>query len=570
MPLNALDLTVGWLDGLKLLSTVWTDSIAGTIELAASLGEYKSLTVLREFSVPLFKDTTESLSYMRTLLHNYGGLFLVDPLKRRRDRLAELAREYLLPGDLALLGLTDRKTLDAKANQVYQLLKKTSILVDTGLNPGPAISVYSLAVDTYKRHSHSFYFSRIIETLYALYAAGFCDIDERDDNTSYTPLESILSSNISSDESWVDISLWFLRMGASPTFHGPNTISNILFGVAKSLSSYTEKRYIEMFESRRMTTLVMYAAGLYSPIGTDQCNCFCSSKGCLPLHCLLRDGGWWTDCNCHDHRGYRVVSWMVSCGITSSADEEVEELYFEEATRLELFNRLGMVHTCCSSGKPARSHAEIKRLQDDDSELKTQLDLLMTSYRNSRQTRPALEDGLVYLTTLECGCWNETDRWREYITGGLLAHWDWWWSKASQILPDKLAFRRIRMAQELMDSDYAELQATLLTEFGYDGLQFTEVIRRHFLGYVDLDQPALDSEVTEVNSAGHEEEAISIESGLAEPDADASRNESKIFIPRKRTELLEAVFRFYEEEDFFEDESHEDPAAEVCCEDMTT
>jgi hypothetical protein len=261
---------------------------------------------------------------------------------------------------------------------------------------------------------------------------------------------------------------------------------------------------------------------------------------------------------------------MVSCGITSSADEEVEELYFEEATRLELFNRLGMVHTCCSSGKPARSHAEIKRLQDDDSELKTQLDLLMTSYRNSRQTRPALEDGLVYLTTLECGCWNETDRWREYITGGLLAHWDWWWSKASQILPDKLAFRRIRMAQELMDSDYAELQATLLTEFGYDGLQFTEVIRRHFLGYVDLDQPALDSEVTEVNSAGHEEEAISIESGLAEPDADASRNESKIFIPRKRTELLEAVFRFYEEEDFFEDESHEDPAAEVCCEDMTT
>jgi hypothetical protein len=135
MPLNALDLAVGWLDGLKLLSTVWTDSIAGTIELAASLGEYKSLTVLREFSVPLFKDTTESLSYMRTLLHNYGELFLVDPLKRRRDRLAELAREYLPPGDLALLGLTDRKTLDAKANQVYQLLKKTSILVDTGLNP---------------------------------------------------------------------------------------------------------------------------------------------------------------------------------------------------------------------------------------------------------------------------------------------------------------------------------------------------------------------------------------------------------------------------------------------------
>lgn len=567
MPLNALDLAVGWLDGLKLLSTVWTEGIAGTIELAASLGEYNSLTVLREFSVPLFKDTTESLSYMRTLLCSYGGLFLVDPLKRRRDGLAQLAREHLPPSNLALFGLTEQKTLDAQANPVYRLLKKISILVDTGLNPGPAISVYSLAVDTYKRHSHRVHFSRIIETLYALYAAGFCDIDERDDKTSYTPLESILSSNVSSDESWVDISLWFLRMGASPTFHSPNTVSNILFGVAKSLSSYTEKRYIEMFESGRMTTLVMYAAGLYSPIETDQCNCFCSSNGCLPLHCLLRDGGWWTDCNCHDHRGYRAVSWMVSCGITSSGDEEVEELYFEEATRLELFNRLGMVHTCCSSGKPVRSHAEIKRLQDHDSELKTRLDLLMTSYRNSRQTRPALEEGQVFVTLLECGCLIETDRWKMYITGSLLAHWDWWWFKVSQILLDKLGLRRIRT---VLMVDYTQIQATLLTELGYGGLQFTEVIRQHFLGYVDLDQPALDSEEAEVNSAGREEEAISVERGLAESDADTSQNESKIFIPRKRTELLEAVFRFYEEEEFFfEDESHEDPAAEVCSEEMT-
>lgn len=118
--------------------------------------------------------------------------------------------------------------------------------------------------------------------------------------------------------------------------------------------------------------------------------------------------------------------------------------------------------------------------------------------------------------------------------------------------------------------DYTQIQATLLTELGYGGLQFTEVIRQHFLGYVDLDQPALDSEEAEVNSAGREEEAISVERGLAESDADTSQNESKIFIPRKRTELLEAVFRFYEEEEFFfEDESHEDPAAEVCSEEMT-
>jgi hypothetical protein len=85
---------------------------------------------------------------------------------------------------------------------------------------------------------------------------------------------------------------------------------------------------------------------------------------------------------------------MVSCGITDGGDEEVEELYLEEATWLEFFNRLGMSYTCCSSGKPVSSHAEIRRLQeDDDSELKTQLDLFTTSYRNSRRTWPVLEEG---------------------------------------------------------------------------------------------------------------------------------------------------------------------------------
>jgi hypothetical protein len=117
MPLNALDLAVGWPDGLRLLSTVWTDGISGTIELAVYENDYNSVTVLREFPLPLFKDITESMSYMRALLYRFDQLFLVDPLKWRRESLAELAREYLSPVDQALLVLLNRRLWTRRPTQ---------------------------------------------------------------------------------------------------------------------------------------------------------------------------------------------------------------------------------------------------------------------------------------------------------------------------------------------------------------------------------------------------------------------------------------------------------------------
>jgi hypothetical protein len=105
MPLSALDLAVGWPDGLRLLSTVWTDGISGTIELAINENDYNSVTVLREFPLPLLKDITESMSYIKALLYYFNQLFLVGPLKQRRESLAELARKYLSLVNQALLVL---------------------------------------------------------------------------------------------------------------------------------------------------------------------------------------------------------------------------------------------------------------------------------------------------------------------------------------------------------------------------------------------------------------------------------------------------------------------------------
>jgi hypothetical protein len=72
-----------------------------------------------------------------------------------------------------------------------------------------------------------------------------------------------------------------------------------------------------------------------------------------------------------------------------------------------------------------------------------------------------------------------------------------------------------------------------------------------------------------MDSAVREEEAVSIKGRLAKPDADTSQNEGRIFVPRKRTELLEVVLRFYKEEEFFQDKSYEEPATEECSEEKT-
>jgi len=98
------------------------------------------------------------------------------------------------------------------------------------------------------------------------------------------------------------------------------------------------------------------------------------------------------------------------------------------------------------------------------------------------------------------------------------------------------------------------MEAVVLRRMGYDGLDFTEVIRRHFAGDLILKQPSLDSEGTEIDLANCGK-VIPEDDGPGESDARIGQNVGKVFIPRKRMELLEAAL--YEDEywaEFFADE----------------
>ena len=95
---------------------------------------------------------------------------------------------------------------------------------------------------------------------------------------------------------------------------------------------------------------------------------------------------------------------------------------YAELTRLELFERLGMVHTCCFRRRRDITYwcgavlsvpkepdvQETMRLQDEDRFYATQLDMLMREYRSAR----------------------------EKYEGTLKAFLRRWWGVVDQILPE--------------------------------------------------------------------------------------------------------------------------------------
>lgn len=111
-----------------------------------------------------------------------------------------------------------------------------------------------------------------------------------------------------------------------------------------------------------------------------------SSTGCLPFYKM-----WKCDPkNENFHESCKAISsgtlflfldiWLSLCGL----DEGQSELCYKEAFRLEVFDRLGMAHTCCGHQKSFMDENDQKQLreEDEDSELKEQLDTIIQVYQN--------------------------------------------------------------------------------------------------------------------------------------------------------------------------------------------
>ncbi|EEQ29110.1 hypothetical protein McanMca71_000843 [Microsporum canis] len=490
MPVNALDLALGWPDGLRFLSTIWTCSIIPTIGLAAWKEDPESLEILLASPAPLFRDRGDVRAFVGAVISSDTRAILIQALNRRRKQLTELAIEYLSVEEQTRFGLLEQKTLDANANMVYNLLMDRSVPVPPGLYPGPPGSIYTLSAPIYTIDYDEFLLVTIFEGYYELFLAGFRDIDGGTTHDE-SPLKEIYSYSPEPYSSFncVGISSLFLKMGASPRFHTSAGLSNLLFSIAKD----APWKLLKM--EHHLSRLIEYAASLFSPLESDQCVCFCSSNGCLPVHFIVRR---W-------NVPMGATKWIKICGL--EGDEN--ELYFEEALRAVLFDALGMVHTCCHSrywvqGDGPLSDAEIREIQGEYSEMAVQLDLLMASYRGARESKSLPPTGSALSGKPIGGLGKECD---------VPDHRRWWRSKAEQILPD--------FSSGLMCGD--DIQRMALQQRGYNGLDFADVIRKHFAGYIC-------SEPKYPGDNGLRD--------LVASDIEKARNN---FVPRPKPELLDEI-----------------------------
>lgn len=464
------ELALGWEGGLRQLVAAGYPVNAAVLT-AISLKDSKSLSILLETPTALFSqdsilldhgDSSNVLGRIYAVMGERDRDTILDlvlgELTRRRKALQHLALKTLPSNEQRKLALDQEGILDLTAEHTFRRLTHVTA-VPKSLN---------CWMSPYQATRDCLYYSRPLRFLNSFYQAGFKSVDIRDDEGD-TPLFYKASRAGSSDQL-----VWFLSHGARPDrpiaagAQGSTRYPNILFYVA------LRHKYIE-WDVWWNAALVPSSLHLV----TDGCLCLCGTKGCIPSHLLWRcnESRWNRVCqedNTFFRRSESLHSWIQQWRVP-----ELEmELVYSGVVRLELFERLGMAHTCCGNAPSYQSFVrrmcpdeqERVRLQDEDSELALQLNDLAAHYKKARG---------------------------EHV-GGAENLWRLWWQVVDEILPPLLPIEACkcrlkpyheRDTQEFRQLDRSTIENRALHErealatAGYVGAEFEdfgEVIRVHF------------------------------------------------------------------------------------------
>ncbi|KAK3388497.1 hypothetical protein B0T20DRAFT_364503 [Sordaria brevicollis] len=549
--LSVLDLAVGWPEGLQVLSVRWPWDVSRTLWLAHLLSDNDSLWIL-SYMFPcmpmnsfVFVGIIQSLSKTGAMDH---AKIIIQAQIQKRKELADLGRQHLSAEEQEGCGLDspDGTALDCLAWVVYDKLKtKKAIPLHriASLNPGiPNLSIYTilsiLLTDIYMYRPPAPFLTDVqqldcaiflVDVLEELWKNGFRTIDQEG---WYTPVEGLLFA-LSKDLDRLPLIVWLLQHGAKPNFlslHLPTAPcrqtyipNNLLWRLGQ-----VSRKSDHPLRAELLFDLVRYAAGVCNTMETDSCVCYCSSSGCLPLHdFVMFDRPWNEDCFGREHEMNMVMSFIEACSLTD--DEKTR--CFAEAVRMELFFRLGLVHSCHGNWRLTTEERGLVR--EEYEELGSQLNLLITAYRGSLMAF-SLEDEKPFSIEFICDCmevkgygpvsWGSHNLDRH--TTRLLAHWQHWWSLMAKILTDPNSIpldhdERITKG----DTRFAKadtMTALALKQQGYEGLDYTEVIQRHFAHELQ-------------SSAG------SIELNIPDQVADNNGSVEKPVVRLERPELLEGL-----------------------------
>lgn len=378
---SILSLAVGWIDGLQILldaganpddailTAIWEDHLP-SIELLIDNG--CSLFTLDHFSLTdLQAIKTDALFFAGSLPTSRDIIcLLIQKLVESRLELQQLALKELPETCLERLGYHEQKQAqpspDYNALEVFRQLEAQKVQVPRSLWPGSLTTLYhhpGMTVFLAER----------------LYDAGFHNIDEPDEN-GWVPL----IHTICHWDSWISFHLaeWHLRKGSRL----PQSLPYIdfLYQVTDFTRSVSQCVWIKK-DSAIFGPLRVFQE--LHPEGVEQhdsCSCWCSTSGCTPVGIVLGQSRYFADSQL----------WLFSLARYSSLGLSLDKDTFTDICRLEVFDRLGMAHTCfhnrcdgyyidddcCSDNDCDDGSSERGEIQEEDYHLKQALDSYLELY----------------------------------------------------------------------------------------------------------------------------------------------------------------------------------------------
>jgi len=278
---------------------------------------------------------------------------IVHALAVARHELMDLAKQWVSITELRRCGWYDPSSKllvsDAVATALVKSLHEKEIDVPPSLWPSTERSIYHDEWMTANAADR-------------LLIQGFEGVDLVDD-AGQTPL--LINAHFSSYNCYKRNAClhWFLDHGAQRVVFPRLNNSSLTHILAANLGrAWTpqpsgehgigEKDNTELIRQAKasLPAVLDLVFSLVSPSQRDECQCYCSHAGCLPVHALLKhmrlvgvDSRWpktlwstWED-------EQRILDLWNQCSIMSSE----KRLECSEICRLQIFNRLGMRHTCC-------------------------------------------------------------------------------------------------------------------------------------------------------------------------------------------------------------------------------
>lgn len=334
-----LSLAVGWTTGMQILldaganpddaisTAIWEEHLP-SIELLIDEGcSFFEPNPYSPFDGQVNQDLFDLAQ--RTAASSNVIYLLVQKLVERRLELLQLAWKELPEVCLKRLGLHEHKhakpSPDFNALEVFKQLEAHKVRVPRTLWPGSFTSLYH----------HRGMTCTLADKLYDV---GFCNIDEPDGN-GRSPLINTLFNFLPSSSP--RLAQWYLRKGSRL----PRSLAYVSF--LERAEDFTASIAVRIWiseDSKLLGALKMFQQ--LHPEGIEQrdsCSCWCSTSGCSPVGIVLTSKSlFWT----YEFKPIRRRRWLFNMARYSSLGLSLGRDTFADICRLEIFDRLGMAHTC--------------------------------------------------------------------------------------------------------------------------------------------------------------------------------------------------------------------------------